>query len=224
VREVRGEEEDGCGGGRDGGRGAGGDNEVEIPNEVTGGRGTRNRRRARGGKADAVDGDNVDPSPLLSRHRHRCATTFSAHRCAAIADTTETETTTMETTTATMIDDDSDNEGDTDGNRDDGDGNNGNDDYFSHNILHYYNMVHMVIVLLYLSITTVSKSIDFFLFGDISLEGGDISPLFFLYLIYVELRGEVYFTANHNYNHPSVRLASTSSRRSLELLVLGARI
>jgi hypothetical protein len=36
VREVRGEEEDGCGGGRDGGRGAGGDNEVEIqiPNKV----------------------------------------------------------------------------------------------------------------------------------------------------------------------------------------------
>jgi len=39
VREVRGEEEDGCDGGRNGGRGAGGDNEVEIPNEVTGGRG-----------------------------------------------------------------------------------------------------------------------------------------------------------------------------------------
>ena len=26
---------------------------------------------------------------------------------------------------------------------------------------------------------------------------------FFLYLIYVELRREVYFTSNHNYNHPS---------------------
>jgi len=50
VREVRGEEEDGCGGGRDGGRGAEGDNEVEIPNEVTGGRGARNRRRAGGGR------------------------------------------------------------------------------------------------------------------------------------------------------------------------------
>jgi hypothetical protein len=36
VREVRGEEEDGCGGGRDGGGGAGGYNEVEIPNEVMG--------------------------------------------------------------------------------------------------------------------------------------------------------------------------------------------
>jgi hypothetical protein len=31
-------------------------------------------------------------------------------------------------------------EGDTDGDGDDGDGNNGNDDYFSHNILHYYNI------------------------------------------------------------------------------------
>ena len=30
-----------------------------------------------------------------------------------------------------------------------------------------------------------------------------ISLVFFLYLIYVELRREVYFTANHNYNHPS---------------------
>ena len=28
-------------------------------------------------------------------------------------------------------------------------------------------------------LTTVSKSIDFFLFGDISLELGEISPLFF---------------------------------------------
>ena len=74
MREVRGEEEDGCGGGRDGGRGAGGDNEVEIPNEVTGGRGARNRRRAGGGNAVAVDGDNVDPSPLLRRHCHRCTT------------------------------------------------------------------------------------------------------------------------------------------------------
>jgi hypothetical protein len=35
VREVRGEEEDGCGGGRDGGRGGGGDNKVEVPNEVS---------------------------------------------------------------------------------------------------------------------------------------------------------------------------------------------
>ena len=52
----------------------------------------------------------------------------------------------MEMTTATMIDDDSNDEGDTDGDGDDGDGNNGNDDYFSHNILHYYNMVHMVIL------------------------------------------------------------------------------
>ena len=51
------------------------------------------------------------------------------------------ETTTMETTTATTIDDDSDDEGDTDGDGDDGDGNNGNDYYFSHTILHYYNMV-----------------------------------------------------------------------------------
>ena len=48
--------------------GAGGDNEVEVPNEVTGGRGARNRRRAGGGKAVAVDGDNVDPSPSLHHH------------------------------------------------------------------------------------------------------------------------------------------------------------
>ena len=117
MREVRGEEEDGCGGGRNGGRGAGGDNEVEIPNEGTGGRGAYNRRRARGGKEDSADGDDVDPSLLLSRHRHRCATTFSAHRCAAIAapPRRRQETTTMETPTATMIDDDSDDEGDTDG-------------------------------------------------------------------------------------------------------------
>jgi hypothetical protein len=148
MGEMRGEEEDGCGGGRDGGRGAGDDNEVEIPNEVTEGRGARNHHRARGGKADAVDGDDVDPSPLLSLHRHRCATTFSAHGCAAIAapPRRRQETATMETTTATTIDDDSDDEGDTDGDGDDGDGNNGNDDYFSHNILHYYNMVHMVIL------------------------------------------------------------------------------
>ena len=65
--------------------GGGGDNKVEVPNEVTGGRGARNRRRAGGGKAIAVDGDNVDLSPLLRRHRRPCATTFSAHRCAAIA-------------------------------------------------------------------------------------------------------------------------------------------
>ena len=69
MREVRGEKEDGYGGGHDGGRVAGGDNEVEIPNEVTGGQGARNGRRARGGKVDAVDGDT-------STH-HRC--------CAAIA-------------------------------------------------------------------------------------------------------------------------------------------
>ena len=127
---MRGEEEDGCGGGRDGGRGAEGDNEVEIPNEVTGGRGARNCRRARGGKADAVDEDDVDPSPLLSRHRHRCATTFSAHRCAAIAapPRRRQETTTMETTMATTINDDSDDEGDADGDGDDGNGHNGNDD------------------------------------------------------------------------------------------------
>jgi hypothetical protein len=149
VREVRGEEEDSCGSGRNGGWGAGGDNKVEIPNEVTGGRGVRNRCRATGGKADAVDGDDVDPSPLLSRHRHCCATTFSAHRCAAIAapPRRRQETTTMETTTATMINDDSNDEGDTDGDGDDGDGNNGNDDYFSHHILHYYNMVHNMVIL-----------------------------------------------------------------------------
>ena len=129
MREVRGEEEDGCGGGRDGERGAGGNNEVEIPNKVTGGRGARNRCRA-GGKADAFDVDDVNPSPLLSRHRHRCATTFSAHRCAAIAapPRRRQETTTMETTTATTINDDSNDEGDADGDGDDGDGNNGNDD------------------------------------------------------------------------------------------------
>ena len=40
----------------------------------------------------------------------------------------------------------SDDEGDTDGDGDDGDGNNGNDDYFSHNILHYYNMLRRVIL------------------------------------------------------------------------------
>ena len=135
---MRGEEEDGCGGGRGGGRGAGGYNEVEIPNEVTGGRGVHNRCRAVGGK---VDGDDIDPLPLLRRHRHRCAATFSAHRCAAIAAPPRRRqgTTTMETTTATTIDDDSDDEGNTDGDGDDGDGNNGNDDYFSHNILHYCN-------------------------------------------------------------------------------------
>ena len=38
VREVRGEEEDGCGGGRDGGQWAGHNNEVKILNEVKGGR------------------------------------------------------------------------------------------------------------------------------------------------------------------------------------------
>jgi len=94
-----------------------------------------------GGKADAIDEDDVNPSPLLSHHRHRCATTFCAHRCAAMPPRRRQETTTMETTTATMIDDDSDDEGDTDGDGDDGDGNNGNDDYFSHNILHYYNIL-----------------------------------------------------------------------------------
>jgi len=50
----------------------------------------------------------------------------------------------METTTATMINDDSDDECDTDGEGDDGDGNNGNDDYFSHIILHYYNISLLV--------------------------------------------------------------------------------
>ncbi len=47
----------------------------------------------------------------------------------------------MEMTTATTIDDDCDDERDTYGDGDDGDGNNGNNDNFSHNILHYYNMV-----------------------------------------------------------------------------------
>ena len=46
------------------GAGAEGDNEVEIPNEVTGGRGARNRRRARGGR----------PMPLMG-------TTSTHHRC-----------------------------------------------------------------------------------------------------------------------------------------------
>jgi hypothetical protein len=149
VREVRGEEEDGCDGGRDGGQGAGGYNEVEIPNEVMGGRGARNRHRAGGEKAnDAVDGDNINPSALLRRNHHRCATTFSAHCCAAIAVPPQwrQDTTTMVATTATTIDDDSDDKGDTDGDGDDGDGNNGNNDYFSHNILHYYNMLCMVIL------------------------------------------------------------------------------
>ncbi len=50
----------------------------------------------------------------------------------------------METTTATMINDDCDEEGDTDGDGDDGDGNNCNDDYFSHNILHYYNIWYIL--------------------------------------------------------------------------------
>ena len=36
MREVRGEEEDGCGGSCDGGQGAGDNNEVMIPKEVTG--------------------------------------------------------------------------------------------------------------------------------------------------------------------------------------------
>ena len=129
MREVSGEEEDGCGGGRDGGRGAGGDNEVEVPNEVTGGRGARNCRSAGRSKAVAVDGDNVDPSPLLRRHCRHCTTTFSAHRCAAIAapPRRRQETTTMETTMATTFDDDSDDEGDADGDGDDDDGHNGND-------------------------------------------------------------------------------------------------
>ena len=85
--------------------GAGGDNKVEVPNEVTGGRGARNRRRAVGGEAVAVDGDNVDPSPLLRRHRRRCTTTFSAHRCAAIAapPRRRQETMTMETTTKATL-------------------------------------------------------------------------------------------------------------------------
>ena len=47
MREVRGEEEDGCGGSRDGGQGAGDKNEVKILNEVMGGRGA------------AIDGDDV---------------------------------------------------------------------------------------------------------------------------------------------------------------------
>ena len=104
--------------------GAGGDNKVEVPNEVTGGQGVRNRCRAGGEEAVAVDGDNVDASPLLRRHRRRCTTTFSAYRCAAIAapPRRRQETMTMETTTATTIDDDSDNEGDADGNGDDNDG------------------------------------------------------------------------------------------------------
>jgi len=49
----------------------------------------------------------------------------------------------METTTGTMIDDDSNDEGDADGDGDDDDSNNGNDDYFSHNILHYYNILYI---------------------------------------------------------------------------------
>jgi hypothetical protein len=64
VREVRGEEEDGCGVGHDGGRGVGGDNEVEILNEVTGGWGACNRCRARGGRT----------IPLMG-------TTLTHHRC-----------------------------------------------------------------------------------------------------------------------------------------------
>ncbi len=44
----------------DGGRGAGDDNEVEIP---TGGRAIVVGQG--GGDAIAVDGDNIDPSPLL---------------------------------------------------------------------------------------------------------------------------------------------------------------
>ena len=56
--------------------GAGGDNKVEVPNEVTGGRGARNRRRAGGGNAVGVDGDNVDPSPLLRHHCRCCTTTY----------------------------------------------------------------------------------------------------------------------------------------------------
>ncbi len=52
----------------------------------------------------------------------------------------------MKTTTVTTINNESDDVRDTDGDGDDGDGNNGNDDYFSHNILHYYNMVRMVIL------------------------------------------------------------------------------
>ena len=37
MREVRGEEEDGCGGSGDGGQGAGDNNEVKILNVVRGG-------------------------------------------------------------------------------------------------------------------------------------------------------------------------------------------
>ena len=46
MREVRGEEEDGCGSSRDGGQGARNNNEVKIQNEVMGGRGARNHCRA----------------------------------------------------------------------------------------------------------------------------------------------------------------------------------
>jgi hypothetical protein len=58
----------------------------------------------------------------------------------------------METTTATTIDDDSDDKGNTDSDGDDCDGNNGIDDYFSHNILHYYNMVPYGNIVIYCNI------------------------------------------------------------------------
>ena len=90
--------------------GAGGDNKVEVPNEVT----------AVGGEAVAVDGDNVDPSPLLRRHRRCGTTTFSAHCCAATTETGDDDN---------GDDDNGDNdEGDADGDGDDDDGHNGNDD------------------------------------------------------------------------------------------------
>ena len=52
MREVRGEEEDGCVGSGDGGQGAGDNNEVKILNEV------------RGGWGAAIDGSQLESMML----------------------------------------------------------------------------------------------------------------------------------------------------------------
>ena len=68
MREVRGEEEDSCGGGCDGGGGAGGYKEVEIPNEVMGVRGAQNGQRAGGGTLLLLRGTMFDVN-----YRRHCA-------------------------------------------------------------------------------------------------------------------------------------------------------
>ncbi len=61
-----GEEEDDCGSGRDGGRVAGDDNEAEIPNEVTGGRGARKRRQKRRRNEEGSDDEGSGDATISS--------------------------------------------------------------------------------------------------------------------------------------------------------------